>query len=50
MALGMVFPAVIAVVSWAAFGWWLAMGGHWALQLVLLTIGVVALWMIGVMV
>jgi len=50
LLLGMVFPAVACVVSWAAFGWCLATGRHWALQLVLLSVGVVALWMVGVMV
>lgn len=50
LSLGMLFPGVVCVVSWAAFGWCLASGGNWALQLVLLTVGVVAAWMMGVMV
>ncbi|HEY2413541.1 MAG TPA: hypothetical protein VGI40_14925, partial [Pirellulaceae bacterium] len=50
LVLGMVFPAVVCVVSWAGFGWCLGTGRHWALQLILLTVGVVALWMVGVMV
>ena len=50
LVLGMVFPAVVCVVSLAAFGWCLGTGRHWALQLVTLTVGVVSLWMVGVMV
>jgi hypothetical protein len=50
LVLGMVFPAVVCIVCFAAFGWCLGTGRHWALQLVLLTVGVVALWMVGVMV
>jgi hypothetical protein len=49
LVLGMVFPAVVCVVSLAAFAWCLGTGRNWALQLVLLTVGVVALWMVGVM-
>jgi len=50
LLLGMMLPGVVCFVSWAAFGWCLATGRHWALQFVLLSIGVVAFWMVGVMV
>jgi hypothetical protein len=50
MGLGMMFPAVVCLFSLVAFGWCLGTGRHWALQLGLLTVGVVALWMVGVMV
>jgi hypothetical protein len=50
LGLGIVFPALVCIVNWSAFGWCLGTGKHWALQLTLLTAGVVALWMIGVMV
>jgi hypothetical protein len=50
LLLGMLFPAIVCLLAWAAFAWCLATGKHWGLQLALLTVAVVASWMIGVMV
>jgi hypothetical protein len=47
LALGMVVPAMLLVVSGAAFGWSVGTGQYWVVQLALLVLLAGPLWMIG---
>ena len=47
LALGMIVPVVLGVISGTALGWSIATGQPWWLQLVLLLVVAVPVWMLG---
>lgn len=47
LALGVLLPAVLAVLGLAALGWAVASGKHWGVQLLIVLLTAVPLWMIG---